>query len=80
MMRSDTPYADLYERCQELSALAQAAAYWALDILKNPDSDDDSVEGATRVLRLAMNTRRTLRAQRAKILDESFRKEFHGGY
>ena len=80
MMRSDTPYADLYERCQELSAVAQAAAYWALDILRCLDTDDDSAEGATRVLRLAMQTRRTLRSQRARILEESFRKEFHGGY
>jgi hypothetical protein len=80
MTRSDTPYADLYERCQELSAVAQAAAYWALDILRGRAPDDDAVDGASRVLRLAMKTRRTLRSQRAKILEESFRKEFHGGY
>ena len=78
-MRSDTPYSDLYERTQDLSALAQAAAEWALGILECPRSCPEAVDVAGRTLRLAMRYRREMRDKRNLILQESFKREVCGG-
>jgi len=88
-MRSDTPYSDLYERTQDLSALAQAAAYWALDILRTGISGRHDEESAAKdafiltkawgVLRAAMRLRREMRDKRNLILAESFKREVCGG-
>ena len=79
MTRSDTPYADLYETSQELSAMAQAAAYWAIGIMWQRKCDGIPLDDVVPVLRTAMKVRRVQRATRAKILAESFKREVCGG-
>lgn len=77
--RSDTPYADLYERTKDVDALSKAAAYWALDTLRDPHTDEFGIGVAERVVRLAMRTRREMRSNRNRILAESFQREVCGG-
>lgn len=77
-MRSDTPYADLYEASQEVSAMALAAAYWALDLLRGARGCADPVQrvaDAAGILRHAMRVRREQRVTRNRILAESFKRE-----
>lgn len=78
MTRSDTPYADLYETSQEVSAMALAAAFWALDLLRSARGCNDPaqrVADAVAILRSAMRIRREQRTARARILQESFLRE-----
>lgn len=82
MTRSDTPYADLYEASQEVSAMALAAAFWALDLLRSARGCLDPAQrtaDAVAILRSAMRIRRERRTARARILAESFLREIAHG-
>ena len=75
MTRSDTPYSDLYEASMELSAVALAAAYWALGIMHVRKSEGQPMDDVRPVLHAALHVRRAQRAARYKILAESFARE-----